>query len=403
MNENAPATVSERAPLDRQELMAFVGAAMIVVGVFCPAMSTGATQSFFAIGNTVAVMLLGLAVATVWSIAMRRAASVTWNGVLSVLIVVAFGVAVWIDEVREPIKTFFGTIQPQIHLSSWILISIGASLVALTGHRARNLNNRATKSLTPKQSMAIAGMVLATLGCLFGIGVWNPFGPMWSGALREFGQSWEDQLNVARWLLLAGSVFSVVLSAQVPRLADQTLRFVIGITWFLVGNALFILLSTEVAAGLYLAVVWNIICFGLLLWKTNPRRSWTRWERLVLWFPYLTVGMLLLVMGEFGDLFLAAAPPVVATATGYMICRSSKWTEEATFAAMLVLGIPAALMAFGDVPNEYLKPCGLSPSEGRVMLLILVGVLAWAIFLSFSTTPANTPIGKGDTTLRSSD
>jgi hypothetical protein len=58
------------------------------------------------------------------------------------------------------------------------------------------------------------------------------------------------------------------------------------------------------------------------------------------------------------------------------------------------------MMAFGAVPNEYLEPCGLSSPEGRVMLLTFVGALAWASFLSFSTTPADTPMGKGDTTLR---
>jgi len=105
-------------------------------------------------------------------------------------------------------------------------------------------------------------------------------------------------LNIARWLLLTGSVFGVVLTVQVPRLAGQTLRFVTGITWLLVGNALFILLSAEITVSLYLAAVWNIACFGLLLWQTNPRRSWSRWERVILWFPYLTVGVLLLVMGS---------------------------------------------------------------------------------------------------------
>ena len=93
MNENTPAAGREPAPLDRQEIMALVGAAMIVIGVFCPAMSRGVPLSFFATGNTVAAMLLGLAVATAWSIAMRRSASVMWNGLLSVLIVAIFGIA----------------------------------------------------------------------------------------------------------------------------------------------------------------------------------------------------------------------------------------------------------------------------------------------------------------------
>lgn len=401
MEESTLKRDHEPAPLDRQEIMAFVGAAMIVIGVFCPAISVPGPQSFFAIGNTVAAILLGMAGATAWSIAMRRPASVMWNGLLAVLIVLAFGIAVWSDEVREPVRTFFGTMQSELRPTSWILIGIGAALVALAGHRARGSSSRSTQPVTPTHSLAIAGMVLATLGCLFGIAL--TFGPMSSGSLRKIGRSWEDQLNMVRWLLVAGSIFGVVLSAQVPRLADQTLRFVTGITWFLVGNAFFILLSTEVVASLYLAVVWNIACFGLLLWKTNPRRSWARRERLVLWFPYLAVGVLLLVMCEFGDLFLAAGPPVVATTTGYMICRSSKWADGAIFTAMILLGIPASILAFGDVPNEYLEPCGLSLSEGRVMLLIFVGVLAWAIILSFCPTPTDTPGGVDDATSRRLD
>jgi len=60
--------------------------------------------------------------------------------------------------------------------------------------------------------------------------------------------------------------------------------------------------------------------------------------------------------GEFGDLIFAAGPPVVAMATGYMVCQSSKWADSAIFAAMILLGIPAGIMALGDVPNEYLAP-----------------------------------------------
>lgn len=396
----AEAAIPEPAPLDRDEITAAIGAVMIVAGVFCPALTL--TNSFFATGNTVAAVVLGLAGATGWAIALRRPAAVMWNGVLTVLIVAMFGIAVWYDEVREPVRTFFGTIQAEIRPTAWILIGTGAALVALAGYRVRGFDRQRPKLLTPSQLLAIAGIILATLGCLFAIALTNPFGPMSQGPLRRMGRSWDNELNVVRWLLLTGSVFGVVLSAQVPRLAGQALRIITGITWLFVGNALFILLSTQVTASLYLTVVWNIACFGLMLWKTNPRRSWSRWERLVLWLPYLTVGVLLLVTGELGDLVFAAGPPVVATATGYLICRSSKWADAATFAAMLLLGIPAAGMAIREVPNEYLEPCGLSTSEGRVMLLVLAGVLAWAIFLSFCTTPTVGRVADDDTTLRRS-
>ncbi len=379
--------------------MGLVGAGMIVIGAFCPAISAGEARSFFAIGNTVTAMLLGLAGATAWSIAKRQTASVVWNGGLSALIVATFGVAVWNDEIREPVRSFFGMIQSEIRFTSWILIGIGAALVSLAGYQSRNSDSQSAKPYKLVQLLAIAGMVLATFGCLFGIAMTNPFGPMSSGSLREVGRSWDDELNVVRWLLITGSVVGVVLSAQVPRLADRTLRFVVGITWWLVGNALFNMLSPQVSINLCFAIVWNLACFGLLLWKTNSQRSWIWWKRGVLWLPYLAVGMLLLVMGEFGDLIFAAGPAVVATTTGYLICRSSKCARGAAFAATLVLGIPATVMALGDIPNEYLEPCGLSLSEGRVLLLTWVGLLAWVAFLSFPTTWTGTPLREGETNL----
>ena len=61
------------------------------------------------------------------------------------------------------------------------------------------------------------------------------------------------------------------------------------------------------------------------------------------------------------------------------------------------------MIAFGDAPNEYLEPCSLSAPEGRVMLLTSVGVLAWAIFLSFCATPATTAVGERDNDLRRLD
>lgn len=389
---------SEPSPLDRNEITAVVGAMMIVAGVFCPALTL--TGSFFATGNTVAVIVLGLAGATGWSIALRRPAAVMWNGVLTVAIVATFGIALWYDKVREPVRTFFGAIQVEIRPAAWILIGIGAVLVGLAGYRAQGCGRQRTKLQTSSQRLMTAGIILATLGCLFAIALTNPVGPMSQGALRRMGQIWDEQLNVVRWVLKTGAMLAVVLSAQVPRLADRLLRTVTGITWLLVGNALFILLSTQVTASLYLTVVWNIACFGLMLWKTNPRRPWTWLERLVLWLPYLTVGVLLLVMGEFSDLIFAAGPPVVVTATGYMICRRAKWTDEATYATMLFVGIPAAGMAFSEVPNEYRETCGLSSPEGRVLLLILFGVLAWSIFLSFCTTSATTRADEGDDILR---
>lgn len=392
--------LQEPSPLGSNEITAVIGAVMIVAGVFCPALTL--TNSFLATGNTVAVIVLGLAAATGWSVALRRPAAVMWNGVLTVLIVAIFGIALWYDEVREPVRTFFGTIQAEFRSTAWILIGIGAALVSMAGYRARGCDHQSMQLLTPSQRLTTAGIILATLGCLFAIALTNPFGPMSQGSLRRLGQSWDEQLNVVRWLLMTGAILAVVLSAQVPRLADRALRTVTGITWLLVGNALFILLSTQVTASLYLTVVWNIACCGLVLWKTNPRRSWTRLERLILWLPYLTVGVLLLVAGEFGDLIYAAGPPVVTVATGYMICRRAKWSDEATFAAMILLGIPAAGMALREVPNEYIEPCGLSRSEGRILLLILVGVLAWSIFLSFCTTPVVTPAGEDDTNLRRS-
>jgi hypothetical protein len=57
VNENIPASDREPAPLDRQEIMALVGAAMIVIGVFCPAISAPLPQSLFATGNTVVPMI----------------------------------------------------------------------------------------------------------------------------------------------------------------------------------------------------------------------------------------------------------------------------------------------------------------------------------------------------------
>lgn len=376
------------SPLNRHEITAVVGAVMVIVGVFCPALTYGSTQSFIAIGNTVVTVLLGLAGATAWSIAMRRPASVMWIGVLSVLIVAAFGIAVWIDEICRPVKTFFGTRQSEIRPAAWLLTGIGAIVVTMAGYRARTSADSPSKPAATNQWSVIAGVMLATLGCLFGIAMTNPFGPMAQGPLRQIGRSWEDSLNVARWLLVAGATFGVILSAQVPRLADQVLRAITGVTWWLVGNALFILMSVEVTASLYLAVVWNIACVGMMFWKTNPQRSWTRVERLVFRLPHLTVGLVLLVMGEFGDLIYAAGPPVVATAAGWIICHRAKWADEATYATMLLLGLPAAGMVMGGVPNEYLEVSGLSPSEGRVMLLILVGILTWSIFLTFCTTPA---------------
>lgn len=233
MNDNAPATERDSPSLlDRDEITAIIGAVIIVAGVFCPALTL--TSSFFATCNTVAAIVLGLAGATAWSIALRRPASVMWNGTLTVLIVATFGIAVWHDEVCQPVRTFFGTIQTEIRPTAWILIGIGAALVTLAGYRARGCDRQHTKLLMPSQLLKIAGIILTTPGCLFAIALTNPFGPMSQGSLRQMGRSWDDEFNVVRWLLMTGAVLAVVLIAQVPRLAGQALQFVTGITWFLV-------------------------------------------------------------------------------------------------------------------------------------------------------------------------
>ena len=147
MNNNTPAIEFDSpSPLDSNEITAVIGAVIIVAGVFCPALTL--TSSFLATGNTVAVIVLGLAGATGWSVALRRPAAVMWNGVLTVAIVATFGIALWYDEVSEPVRTFFGSIQAEFRPTPWILIGIGAVLVALAGYRARGCDRQCTQLLT---------------------------------------------------------------------------------------------------------------------------------------------------------------------------------------------------------------------------------------------------------------
>ncbi|MCA9063039.1 MAG: hypothetical protein KDA96_08270, partial [Planctomycetaceae bacterium] len=85
---------------------------------------------------------------TAWSIAQRRPGAVMWNGVLTALVATAFGIALWYDEVREPVRTFFGTFQTEFRSTAWILMGTGSLIVTFAGHRAGRFNRQCTKPLT---------------------------------------------------------------------------------------------------------------------------------------------------------------------------------------------------------------------------------------------------------------
>lgn len=394
---------AEPSPLDRDELVALTGAGLVVVGTLLPALDSGlgTAQSLWKAANSVTIVWWGFAASVIWSVARRRAYDVATAGLLILLSLIAFGVLVWLEDVREPVATFFGSLQTEFRPMAWVVISIGSTLIRYADVRAERQRADRKCSFSSTDRLRTAGMIVATLGCLFGIALVNPFGFDGRPAdIRRLSYAYKDELHVVRWVLLGAATFSTVASFQFPQQVKQLLGYVIRTTGLIIGAGVFVMVSVLVPeARLFsipVGVAWLV--FGIAIWGTeNSSYRVTRWKQLLIGSPYIAVFGLLLASGEIEDLMFVLYGPF-AIAVGYVIFRNTAFVDTAIFSATLVVGLPAGLMVFGGVPNEISNLLGLNAAEARLAALSTSALLVWSIYLSFSNEgPPPVEVESGDT------
>lgn len=377
---------SEPTPLSRNEIAVIAGAGLIVLGTLLPAINPGfgSAKSLAESGNTVVVILWAIAAAALWKVARRQAYDTVRIGQLCVLLLVVYFVFLWIEGVGETVKTFFGTLQSSFRATAWVVSTAGAVLIAFSGMRE-------TRQLIPRndgpvhnENIRASGATLAVLGCLLGLAIVNPFGPMAPAEFRREWHAWTDEIHALRWIILGTAALATVACFLYPPKAPTILRPAIRAFGLLIGVCLIMLASliepSVRSLCVTVAVLWSVVSIGIF--ATSQSRPMLCWQQLIVYSPFVAFIVLLVVSGEIGDgsfVFI----PAFAVATGYVICRNTTFVDAATFSAALVVGLPAGLMAFTGVPNEIAETCGMSHGESRTILLAVGALLAWAVYLSF--------------------
>ena len=395
---------AEPSPLDRDELVALAGAGLVVVGSLLPALDSGlgTAQSLWEAANSVTIVWWGFAASVIWSVARRRTYDVATAGLLILLSLIAFGLLVWLEDVREPVATFFGSLQAEFRPMAWAVIAIGSALILHSGKCADQKWACRRRTFSSTDRLRAAGMIVATLGCLFGIALVNPFG--FGGVpadIRRMSYAYKDELQVVRWALLGAAAFSNVASFQFPERSRQLLGYVIRTAGVIIGAGIFLMVSVlEPGSRLFgvpVGVAW--LAFAVSIWATeNSSLPVRRWKQLVLFSPYIAAVGISLALGGIEDLMFILYGPF-AIAVGYVIFRNTAFVDAAIFSATLVVGLTAGLMVFGGVPNEISNLLGLNAAEARLAALSTSALLIWCVYLSFlyeGVTPAEPEAGESD-------
>ncbi len=360
-----------------------VGAGMVVLGTLLPAFHSrfGSVQTLAVSGNTVAVILWGMAAATLWKVAMRQAHDAERIGLLCLLFLAAYGVFLWDEEIRSPVATFFGTLQASFRPTAWVVSAVGAMLILLSARREAGNRPVPSDMQNTHDHIQPIGATLAVLGCLFSFAIANPFSVM---APADFGRSWhawEKEIHMAGWIVLCGAAAAIVACFQFRRQSPLILRHVIQTFGLLIGICLILLFSLIVPVlSVTVAVVWGVV--SMIIFVTSRSRPLVRWQQLVVYSPFVAIIAILVLSGEVGDTLLSLVLGFIVGA-GYVMCRNTTYVDFATFSAAFVIGLPSGLMAIRGAPNEIAETCGMSNAETRVTLLGVAALLAWAVYLSF--------------------
>ena len=281
--DGKPSETSVATPLNREEVLALLGAGVVVVGTLLPALDPGLgeKQSFLKYANTATLVLWSLAVSAFWSIARRRAAEAVTPSLLILGSLLVFGSFVWLEELREETRTFWGTLKAHLSPVAWCVIAVGATVTMFAGRRSQLSTQSVDGTNRTTGYIRSFGATLALLGCLLGLGAANPFTPEASLEIRRMWAPYSDEIHLLRWLLLGGAAVACVCFWQQPKFA---LRYLPGMIFFclvLMGNGGFILLCMEmprlVPLSVLAGVVWTL--FSVCVWLNNSSgKPVARWR-----------------------------------------------------------------------------------------------------------------------------
>lgn len=377
----------EASPLDRDEIMALAGGGTVVVGTLLPAMQPGfgEPQSLLSFASTTTFIFWGYAGSVFWSVARRRACKAAVPGTLLLLTLLVFAVFVWLEYVREPVQTFFGSVQAEFRPMAWAVIAIGSALIQFAGVRSGRNHIPEHSSAHSNPRIRAVGVTLAILGCLAGLSLVNPFRVGAPSEIRGLAHNYEEGLRVMRWLWLGLATLCIVFCVQYPGRAVRILQTAIRVVGVVIGAAIFFVLSFVVPETRLLTIlvggVWMM--FGVTFWVGwQGSGTFALWKKLVVAAPFVVVFGLLLMSGEVEDLFFFLYPPF-AVAAGYVICRDTKFVDGAIFASTLIVGLPAGLMMFSGVDGMISDVLGVNAAEARLGMAGVCCLLGWAVVLSF--------------------
>ena len=377
---------AEPTPLNRNEVAAMAGAGAVVVGTLLPALQPGfgETQSLLRCANTATIAFWGFAGSVIWSVTRRRAHEAAGPGVLILLCLLLLGIFVWLENVREPLETLFGSLRAEFRPAAWAVTGIGSAVTLFVGLRSRA--RQACLRFSPQShgSIRVVGVTLAVLGCLMGLSLVNPFGGWAPVDFRRLSRTYEDELRLLRWLCLGSATFCIVACFQYPERATRVLQKVIQVAVLIISAGIFVVLSLAAPQTRLLATLigaaWAVL--SISFWFTKqPSSALDRCKALVVASPFIAVAGLLMMMGEVEDLVLFLYP-LLAVATGYVICRNTKHANIAIFASALTIGLPAGLMALRGVDGMISDVLGLSVAEARLGATGICCLLGWAVVLS---------------------
>lgn len=329
MAESEPKT--DRGPLMTvDQWIGVAGIVLTVVAIFSPVLEgSGNRQSLLLASNTVAAIVLGLAVGSAWSLNRRNTQQVFLLGVLG-LIVVVVEFASLRHQAAVSSSKGFGFFQLNIVNTGWILLLIGYALQLVSSRSALYAHRWNPSTLGTRQAVlwaAMANRLLALVFCLLVIFVYLSDIP----SIRDRLRPWADEMLVVRCLLL-GSLLAWI-SIQ---FANRE--------------------SLEAAN------------------RTSP---WSAYR--LLWLPVLMFALFLVGTLQLDDLVVFLGPGIVLLVLGNGIVSPRPSLQlVAAVISFLVLG-GVALLGFQGIPNELLELGGFTRHEGIVVLLV-IGV--WSVLMA---------------------
>jgi hypothetical protein len=158
--------------------LAFLGAALLLVGLFTPIVTfplVGSVNLFNNGSNVIAIMVMGLAAVSAALVAKERLGDVIWPGIAAsgLLLYVFVRLQYVLSQMRENVRTelqgnpFAGIAQSalgSIQLQwGWLVLAAGAGLVVYLGFQARKAEGAALLSMSDNTARAVAGLSLVLL------------------------------------------------------------------------------------------------------------------------------------------------------------------------------------------------------------------------------------------------